>query len=152
VLDDIAVGPVFEQPARENAPPSVAAMIEHDQLNKSARFLRRFPLGGAFAGTQANDGPPDPDTLTRFQRDVADQPVALVEQAEKRHALFHRSDAGIGIVSAGSRARFGNRTVVGGRRRGLFGLTVTRTGRQKRDAGQQDDGETKRHAASGVQA
>jgi hypothetical protein len=72
VLDDVAFGPILEQPAREDAPPLIAAMIEDDQLHEGPGFLGRFPLRGSFAGAQADDGAADADALTGFERDVAD--------------------------------------------------------------------------------
>lgn len=50
MLDDIAVRSFLEQPAGKDAPPFIAAMIEHDQLDESPGFLRIFPLGGPFTG------------------------------------------------------------------------------------------------------
>jgi hypothetical protein len=42
-----------------------------------------------------------------MQRDVADDPVALVENGDHRHALRHRSDSGLvrprRLVAAGGR-------------------------------------------------
>jgi hypothetical protein len=55
VLYNVPLGAVFEQPARECPLPFIGAVIEHDQLYKSASFLRPFPLRGAFAGAQADE-------------------------------------------------------------------------------------------------
>lgn len=127
-------------------------MIEHDQLNERPGFLRRFPLGGAFASAQTDDGATDANALAGLQRDVADETVALVEQTEHGLARLHRRHPGIGIVGSGGNARLGNRAIVGGRRRGFGGLAVAAGGRQQRNAGQQQSGAGKVHAASGVQA
>ena len=127
-------------------------MIEHDQLNERAGFLRRFPLRGAFAGAQTDDSATDADAFAGLQRYIADEAVALVEQAEDGLARLHRCHPGIGIVRACGHTRFGDRAIVGGRRRSFRCLAVAAGGRQQCEAGQRDDGKSRSHAASGVHA
>lgn len=132
MLDDVAVRPVLEQPAGKNAPPLRRPVLEHDQLDKRTRFLRHFPLGGALARADAHDGATNANAFAGFQADIAHQPVALVEQAEHRHTLWHWRDAGIHVIGGpcGSRRGFGNGPVIL-RRRGLVCHAIT-AGQQRR--------------------
>jgi hypothetical protein len=151
VLDDVALWPVLEKPAGEDAAPILRPVIEHDQLHERTGFLRHFPLGGAFTGAQADDRAADADAFAGLQRDIADKAVALVEQAEHRHALLHRRDARIRIVRAGAaRLRQGSR--FGGRRR-RFALALA-TGEQHRsdESRSSQGGFRPHHGASGVHA
>jgi hypothetical protein len=151
VLDDVAFRPILEQPAGEDPAPILRPVIEHDQLNKSAGFLGHFPLGRAFTGAQADDRAADADAFTGFQCDIADEAVALVEEAEHGHTLLHRRDAGIHIIRAG-RARLGQRARFRRRRRFLR-LAIT-AGKQQRGSQRRADqrGLCPDHGASGVHA
>lgn len=101
MLNDIAVRPFLEQPAREDALPLVLAMIKNNQLHECAGFWRRFPLGCSFASTKADHRATNANTLAGLQRDVPDQAIALVKEAEHRNPILHGSHPGIGIISAG---------------------------------------------------
>jgi hypothetical protein len=88
-------------------------VIEHDQLHECPGFLRPFPLSGAFARAQPHDGAANADAFAGFQRNVAHQPVAFVEEAEHGDSLRHRGYARIGIfftLCDGDRPRFGKRS------------------------------------------
>ncbi len=128
-------------------------MVQHDQLHECAGFLRRFPLCCAFAGTQANDGTAEANTFAGFERDVADQAVAFVEQAENGDPFLHRGDPDIGILRPGRHdTRFGNRATVSWRRRRGFALSVaSRQGKRSRSGRAKADREALHHAESGVQ-
>jgi hypothetical protein len=93
MLDDVAVWPLAENPARKDAAPCVVALILHGQLNERAGFGRVFPRRGRLACPQAHDRAPDPRRFARLHLEVADQPVAFVEQADDRDPLGHRSRA-----------------------------------------------------------
>jgi hypothetical protein len=157
VLDDVAVRPFLEQPAGKDGAPLLIARIEHDQLDESAGFLRHFPLGGAFARAQPHHRAADAQALPRLQFDIADQPVALVEQPQHRHALLHRGHALIDVILALRRACLGQRAGIGGGRRRLR-LAMARGQRaeaqrraQQGQARRPGDLAHRRHAASGVQ-
>lgn len=155
MLDDIAVWPVFEQPAGKIASPGVAAMIEHDQLDEGPGFLRIFPLRRALASTQPDDGAADADAFAGLQRDVSHQSVALVEQSEDGNALLHRGDPGIWIAGTSCRPRFGNRAIVCWRRRCGVALAIASAQRHHRPGQskhERQSGTGARHAASGVHA
>ncbi len=66
MLDDIALGPFLEQPAGKYAVPLVVAIFEHEELHERAGFLRHFPLRGALAGAQADNGAADAHALSRL--------------------------------------------------------------------------------------
>lgn len=93
MLDHIAVGPLAENPARKDAAPLVVALILHGELHKSAGLGRVFPRCGLFARAQPDDRAADAQRFARLHLQLADQPVALVEQAQYRDALGHRSGA-----------------------------------------------------------
>lgn len=122
MLNDVPFGAFLEQPAGKDARPLIIAVFEHDKLHERAGFLRRFPLRRPFTGAQPHDRSTDPDTFTRFQRDVAHKAVALVEQPEDRHPLLHRRHPGKGVVAA-SQSGLGNRAVVV-RRRWRFSAAI----------------------------
>jgi len=90
VLDDVAFGAFLEQPPRKDAIPFVVALILYGQLDESPRLGRIFPRRGGFARAQANDRATGADGIARLHLELADQPVALVEQADHRDALVHR--------------------------------------------------------------
>jgi hypothetical protein len=90
VLDHVAFGPLAENPARKDAIPFVVALILHRQLDEGAGFGRVFPRRGLLAGAQADDRTAHARRIARLHLQLADQPVALVEQAEHRDAFGHR--------------------------------------------------------------
>lgn len=99
-------------------------MVEHNQLHEHPGFLWHFPLRGALARPNADDSTADADALAWFQRDVADQPITLVEQAQHRDTRFHRRHSGIYIIRPGGGwSRFGNGAIGFGR----WGLALCRT-------------------------
>jgi hypothetical protein len=93
MLDHVAVGPLAENPARKDAAPLVVALILHGELNKSAGFGGVFPWRRLFACAQPDDRAADAQRFAGLHLELADQPVALVEQAQHRDALGHRCGA-----------------------------------------------------------
>jgi hypothetical protein len=93
VLDDIAVGALAENPARKHPPPFVVPLILHRQLDERAGFGRVLPRRGFFASAQADDRAPDACRFARLHFELADQPVALVQQADDGDAIGHRGRA-----------------------------------------------------------
>lgn len=135
-------------------------MIEHDQLHECARFLRPFPLSRALARAQPHDGTANADAFTGFQRNVAHEAIAFVEEAEHSDALRHWCHTGVRIHLAlsnrsGPRLRQRSRLFRFGGRGAL--LTVA-TGQGKhthrRNRGQRSHAQMwalcPRHALSGV--
>ncbi|EPR18872.1 hypothetical protein M527_11950 [Sphingobium indicum IP26] len=90
MLHDIAVRPFAEQPAGKIAPPFIVGGAAHVQLHEGAGFLHIFPGRRGFAGLQPNDGVAHAQRFAGFHRQVGGDAVALVEQADHRHALVHR--------------------------------------------------------------
>jgi hypothetical protein len=72
----------------------LALRVAHVDLDEGPGQLLRLPRRRRVAGAQADDHVADPGRLPRLQNEVAGQAVALVEEAEHRHALRHRSRAG----------------------------------------------------------
>jgi hypothetical protein len=90
MLDDVAVGPLAENPARKDAIPFVVALILYRQLDEGARFGRVFPRRGLFARAQPHDRAADPRRFAGLHFEVLDQSVTLVEQADDGDAFGHR--------------------------------------------------------------
>jgi hypothetical protein len=93
MLDDVAVGPLAENPARKDAIPFVVALILHRQLDESTRFGRIFPRRGRLARAQPDDRAADARRFAGLHLEIADEPVALVEQADDGDAVGHRRRA-----------------------------------------------------------
>jgi hypothetical protein len=109
-----------------------------------------FPRRRRLAGAKPNDGIAEANGLTGFQRDVADDAVALVEKAEHRDPFGHRrcslADAGRGLGHI-DRDRIFLRIARG------VGRAFVATGHQQQR--RRDDhrcGKGAWHAYSGVQA
>jgi hypothetical protein len=93
VLDDVERGRFLVDPAGKNALPLLVGPLDIE-LDESPGQGLRFPWRRFLAGTQAHDRILDPHRLSRLQREVANDAVALVEKAEHRDPLRHRRDAG----------------------------------------------------------
>jgi hypothetical protein len=93
MLDHIAVGPFAEKPARKDAPPFVVALVLHRQLDERPRFGRVFPRRRGLARAHPHDRAADAHRFAGLQFKLADQAVALVEQADDGDALGHRGRA-----------------------------------------------------------
>jgi hypothetical protein len=93
VLDDVAVGPFAENPARKDAIPFVVALILHRQLHKCPRLRRIFPRRGLLARAQPHDRAADARDIAGLHLEVANKPVALVEQTDDGDAIGHRGRA-----------------------------------------------------------
>ena len=136
MLDHVALGALAEQPTRKDAIPFVVALVLHGQLDEGAGLGRIFPRRGLFARTQAHDRAADASGFAGLHLDLADEPVALVEQAQHRNALIHRCRA---FDSADLvRDAFGLGELRGGFARPLAaGTAVARSQRSRRDKRQQ---------------
>jgi hypothetical protein len=97
VLDDVERGRLLVEPAGKD-PAELAVGAAHVELDEGAGQLLDLPGLGGLAGAQPHDHVADPDRLAGAQRQVALQPVALVEQAEHGDALRHRRGAGSELV------------------------------------------------------
>ena len=128
-------------PARENALPAAVGLL-HVQLDERSGQPLIVPRRAGFAGAQANDRILDAQRLTRLQRQVADDAIALVEEAQHRDPLAHWRDRG---GSSGARGIDGHRRC---RRRIALGGAIACTD-AKRD---QQDGDGATHVQSGFHA
>jgi hypothetical protein len=64
----------------------------HVELEEGSGQLLFLPWSGPLAGAQPYDCILDPNRLAGPHRQVADDPVALVQQADDREPLGHRGD------------------------------------------------------------
>jgi hypothetical protein len=69
----------------------------HINLNERSGQLLFFPWSRRFAGPQPNDDVLPADRLPWVKRDILDDSVALVEDAEHRHPLRHRRDSAFAV-------------------------------------------------------
>jgi hypothetical protein len=77
-------------------------------LDEGAGQRLLFPRGAGLAGAQPDDGILVTDRLSRPQGQVADDAVALVEQADDGDPLGHRRDPGL-TTDDGARHIHGDR-------------------------------------------
>jgi hypothetical protein len=89
VLDDVERRRFLVEPAGENPAPALVGPADVDLDERAGQFLF-FPRRGRFTGAKPDDDVLPADRLARAQRDVLDDPVALVEDPEDRDALRHR--------------------------------------------------------------
>jgi hypothetical protein len=151
VLDDVAVGPLAENPARKDTAPSVVALVLHRQLHERAGFGRILPRRGLLARAQPDDRAADPRRFAGLHLQLAHQPVAFVEQADDGNALGHRGRT----LNAADFLR--NAFGLGHRRNGRAAIAFGRrpVARAQRGRGQQREQRSRgptRHYSPGRQA
>jgi hypothetical protein len=139
VLNDVERRAFLVEPAGEHPRPALVRPFDVE-LDEGTGQLLGLPRRGCFTRPQADDGVLDPDRLAGPERQVADNPVALVEQAEHRHPLAHRGrPARLGIGRQGDVVdRFVGRRILAA----AAGCPGKRRGKNK--------GEARAHAPSGV--
>jgi hypothetical protein len=93
MLDDVERWAFLVQPAREDPLPASSRLLDIE-LHEGAGEPLIFPRRGRVAGAQAHHGVAEADGLSRLERDVAHDSVALVEQPKHGDPLCHRSDSG----------------------------------------------------------
>jgi hypothetical protein len=91
VFDHVQRRGFLVEPAGEHLSPALVRPLDVD-LDEGAGELLVFPRRCRFAGAEPDDHILPPDRLARVERDRLDDAVALVEDAEHRDALRHRSD------------------------------------------------------------
>jgi len=94
MLDDVERRRFLVEPAREHPLQAPVGSIDIKLHERSGQRLA-LPRGGRLARAQAHHHILDPHRLARPERDVADDPVALVEQAEHGDTLRHRRHPGL---------------------------------------------------------
>jgi hypothetical protein len=95
VLDDVERRRLLIDPAGEYAPPLPIAALDL-KLEEGSRELLALPGRRRLARQQPDDGVFQPHRLSRPHCQIAHDPVALVENADHRDSLGHRSDPGFG--------------------------------------------------------
>jgi hypothetical protein len=159
VLHDIERRTLLVKPAGKGA-RELAVGAANIDLRKRAGQLIGLPRRGLLTRAQPHDHFARTHRLPRLERQLARRAITLVEQAQHRHPLGHRSDAGdrrgrpsIDCDDLGSRPRRSlglNLDRVHG-----IGIVVSRLApaRRKRDRRQQQRGSpAPAHQAPGVQA
>jgi hypothetical protein len=91
VLDDVERRRFAIDPARKDSPPLTVASLDVE-LEESSGQLLLLPRGGPLAGAKPHDRILEADRLSGPHRQVADDPVALVQKADDRDPFCHRSD------------------------------------------------------------
>jgi len=108
VLDNVERRAFLVEPAGEGLAPDRLGFARDDLHERAGPFFR-FPRVGFLAGAQAHDEITNAHRLTRLHHEITRQAVALVENAQRRHALGHRR----GFAIAGD-GRGGTRLGLGG--------------------------------------
>jgi hypothetical protein len=139
VLDDVERRRFLVEPAREDAAPALVGAL-HVDLDEGAGQFLFLPRRGRLARLEAHDHVFPARRLAGTERDVLDDAVALVEDAEHGDALRHRRHA---LLAGAARPAVPR----GGRRFILFGAAVAR---RKRERDQQRCG-NRAHFYSGIQ-
>jgi hypothetical protein len=126
--------------------------IAHVDLDEGPGQLLGLPRRRRLAGAQSNDHVADAHRLARLQGEVAGDSVALVEKAEHRHALGHRSRArrfGRDVLRDVDRARLACRLAVASRSAAALAARG-----ERREPGGRDQHRPPRlsHPRSGLQA
>jgi hypothetical protein len=85
--------------------------LQDVNLDKGARQPLLLPWRRRFTGAQPNDHVLPPRRLAGMQRDILNDAIALVEDAEHGHALCHWSDAALTVSSRGGLPRGGCRCI-----------------------------------------
>jgi len=126
----------------------IGPAFEDVDLHEGAGLLRQFPRRGALAGREADDHRAAFGGFAGLQRDLFGNIVALVEQAEGRHALAHRGGAIVALLARGrgSRRRGGGHLLVQ-RHVGGFRLARGVAGGESKSADQRRGEERKPHRA-----
>jgi hypothetical protein len=93
MLDHIERRRFLIYPAGKGPLPLLVGPL-HIELDESPGQCLRFPRRGLLAGAKAHDRVLDPHRLARFQNQVADDSVTLVEEADHGDPLGHRCHAG----------------------------------------------------------
>jgi hypothetical protein len=119
--------------------PLLVGTLDVD-LDEGTSQLLLFPGRARLAGAQPDDHVLGPRRLARSQRQIADDPIALVEQADHRDPLVHRREALVGDLGLRGRSRL---------LRTLLRLFAAVAGRQCQRAGDQRCCR-EAHAQSGV--
>ena len=141
MLDDIQRRRLLVEPAREDPPPALVGLFDVE-LDERPGERRTFPRRSRFACAQADDDVADAQGLAGLHGQVADDAVALVEQADHCDALGHRGLAD--ILQYRSVTRIDHRAAFVG-----LGRAVTAR-EQHRDGGDRQAGAT--HGYCGVHA
>lgn len=111
-------------------------------LDEGAGQLLRFPRRGRLARPQPHGDILDPHRLSRAQREVADDAVALIEQPQHGNPLRHRRHAGL----LRGRARYVDRD------RLVLGRLLALVAAGDKQQGEREDGGEADHAYSGFHA
>jgi hypothetical protein len=91
MLDDIERRRLLVDPAGKHPLPLLVRPL-HIELDEGAGQRLRLPRRRFLAGAQPHDRILDPHRLTGLQHQVADDAIALVEEAEHRDPLRHWRD------------------------------------------------------------
>ena len=93
MLDHVERRALLVQPACKHPLP-IGIGAAHVELDEGPGQPLGFPRRGRIARAEADQRILGADRLARFQREVADDAVTLVEQSDDRHALGHRRHTG----------------------------------------------------------
>ncbi len=125
--------------------PLIVPAFAHVELHEGAGLGHFLPGRGRLAGAQPHDGIVDAEGLARLHAERAGDAVALVEQADFRHALRHRRARQAGSAAHGIAGDLFGRAGIGIG----FGRLARATSRQRGDEGGQGETAARRRDAPG---
>jgi hypothetical protein len=88
MLDDVERRRFLVNPSRKDAFPAAVGLLHVELDERPGQFLI-FPWRARFAGAQADDRVLDLKCLARLQGHIADDAIALVEEAQNGDPLGH---------------------------------------------------------------
>jgi hypothetical protein len=151
MLDDVERRSLLVEPARKD-PVEAPVRISHVELDEGPGQPLNLPGRARLAGPQPNHDVADPFRLAGLHLEVPRDAVALVEKADHRDSLRHRSrsrsDRGDGLVDVDG-ARLGLGLLVGGV--GAF-LPVAALQCDQAGSGETEAAIGRVHSCPGVQA
>jgi hypothetical protein len=140
MLDDVERRRFLVEPAGKHPSPTPVRPLDVDLDERAGQFFF-LPRRGGLACAKAHDDVLPTHRLAGMERNILNNPVALVEDGEHRDALAHRGHA----RSIGTER---HRLIADHRLRRI--LLVTLAARGKSEGDQQRNGETL-HVYSGIQ-
>jgi hypothetical protein len=152
MFDHVEAGRFLEQPARKDLAPGQRLIgslaLFNENLHKGPGLLRLLPWQRAFAAIKLDHNIADPARFARLHHQILADIVALIEQADSCHPVFHRSAV---LAFNYRRSAFLRGNLLGDASGGGLRITLTLApGKRQRGKAKQSD-QARHNQTSGVQ-